>query len=109
MSKETVETENTQKGTVQETVDKVVQFIEQNGYFQAPYLDFLGVYILGESYDWLEKGDKVILIEAHENNHNYFILNKLEGDVRLKYINKGTYQPLLIPENLKFYLGDLDD
>ena len=51
---------------IQETVDKVVQFIEQNNYFHAPYLDFLGVYILGESWDWLEKGDKVILIKAYE-------------------------------------------
>lgn len=94
---------------VQETVDKVVQFIGQNNYFHAPYLDFLGVYILGESWDWLEKGDKVILIKAYENNHDYFILNKLGEEVRLKYINTGTFQPLLIPESLKFYLGGLDD
>lgn len=94
---------------IQETVDKVVQFIEQNNYFHTPYLDFLGVYILGESWDWLEKGDKVILIRAYENNHDYFILNKLGGEVRLKYINADTFQPILIPENLKFYLGGLDD
>ena len=65
---------------IQETVDKVVQFIGQNNYFQA-----------------------------YENNHDYFILNKLGEEVRLKYINAGTFQPLLIPENLKFYLGGLDD
>lgn len=94
---------------IQETVDMVVRFIEQNSYFHAPYLDFLGVYILGESWDWLEKDDKVILIKAYENNHDYLILNKLWGEVRLKYINAGTFQPLLIPENLKFYLGGLDD
>ena len=94
---------------IQETVDKVVQFIEQNNYFQAPYLDFLGVYILGESWDWLEKGDKVILIKAYEDSNDYLILNKLGGEVRLKYINEGTYQPLLIPEKLKFYLGGLND
>lgn len=94
---------------IQETVDKVIQFIEQNAYFHAPYLDFLGVYILGESCYWLEKGDKVILIKAYENNFDYLILNKLGGEVRLKYINAGTFQPLLIPENLKFYLGGLDD
>lgn len=94
---------------IQETVDMVVRFIEQNNYFHAPYLDFLGVYILGESWDWLEKGDKVILIKAYENNHDYFILNNLGEEVRLKYINAGTFQPLLIPENLKFYLGGLDD
>lgn len=94
---------------IQETVDKVVQFIGQNNYFHAPYLDFLGVYILGESWDWLEKGDKVILIKAYENNHDYLILNKLGEEVRLKYINTCTFQPLLIPENLKFYLGGLDD
>lgn len=93
----------------QETVDMVVRFIEQNNYFHAPYLDFLGVYILGESWDWLEKDDKVILIKAYENSHDYLILNKLGGEVRLKYINAGTLQPLLIPENLKFYLGGLDD
>lgn len=94
---------------IQETVDMVVRFIEQNNYFHAPYLDFLGVYILGESWDWLEKGDKVILIKAYENSHDYFILNKLGEKVRLKYINTGTFQPLLIPESLKFYLGGLDD
>lgn len=94
---------------IQETVDMVVRFIEQNNYFHAPYLDFLGVYILGESWDWLEKGDKVILIKAYENNHDYLILNKLGEEVRLKYINTGTFQPLLIPESLKFYLGGLDD
>jgi hypothetical protein len=94
---------------IQETVDKVIQFIGQNNYFHAPYLDFLGVYILGESWDWLEKGDKVILIKAYENNHDYLILNKLGEEVRLKYINSGTFQPLLIPESLKFYLGGLDD
>lgn len=94
---------------IQETVDKVIQFIEQNNYFHTPYLDFLGVYILGESWDWLEKGDKVILIKAYENNHDYFILNKLGGEVRLKYINEDTFQPILIPENLKFYLGWLND
>lgn len=94
---------------IQETVDKVEQFIGQNNYFHAPYLDFLGVYILGESWDWLEKGDKVILIKAYENNHDYLILNKLDEEVRLKYINACTFQPLLIPENLKFYLGGLDD
>lgn len=94
---------------IQETVDMVVRFIEQNNYFHAPYLDFLGVYILGESWDWVEKGDKVILIRAYENNHDYLILNKLDEEVRLKYINACTFQPLLIPENLKFYLGGLDD
>lgn len=94
---------------IQETVDMVVRFIEQNNYFHAPYLDFLGVYILGESWDWLEKGDKAILIKAYENNHDYLILNKLGEEVRLKYINAGTFHPLLIPENLKFYLGVLDD
>lgn len=94
---------------IQETVDMVVRFIEQNRYFHAPYLDFLGVYILGESWDWLEKGDKVILIKAYENNNGYLILNKLGEEVRLKYINAYTFQPLLIPENLKFYLGGLND
>lgn len=94
---------------IQETVDMVVRFIKQNNYFHTPYLDFLGVYILGESWDWLEKGDKVILIKAYENNHDYFILNKLGEEVRPKYINSGTFQPLLIPESLKFYLGGLDD
>ena len=103
------ETEDTQKDTVQETVDKIVQFLEQNSYFHTPYLDFLGVYTLGESLDWLEKSDKVVLIKACESSHDYFILNKLGGDVRLKFVNAGTFQPLLIPENLKFYLGDLDD
>lgn len=94
---------------IQETVDKVIQFIEQKDYFHNTYLDFLGVYILGESWDWLEKGDKVILIKAYENSYDYFIINKLGGEVRLKYINAVTFQPLLIPENLKFYLGGLDD
>lgn len=94
---------------IQETVDMVVRFIKQNNYFHTPYLDFLGVYILGESWDWLEKGDKVILIKAYENNHDYLILNKLDEEVRLKYINACTFQPLLIPENLKFYLGGLND
>lgn len=94
---------------IQETVDKVVQFIGQNNYFHAPYLDFLGVYTLGESWDWLEKGDKVILIKAYENSHDYFILNKLGGEVRLKYINRDVFPVILIPENLKFYLGGLDD
>lgn len=94
---------------IQETVDKVIQFIEQNNYFHAPYLDFLGVYILGESWDWLEKGDKVILIKAYENNHDYFILNKLGEEVRLKYINGDVSPVILIPENLKFYLGGIDD
>lgn len=94
---------------IQETVDMVVRFIEQNNYFHAHYLDFLGVYTLGESWDWLEKGDKVILIKAYENNHDYFILNKLGEEVRLKCINTGAFQPLLIPENLKFYLGGLND
>lgn len=94
---------------IQETVDKVIQFIEQNNYFHVPYLDFLGVYILGESWDWLEKGDKVVLIKAYENSYDYLILNKLGEEVRLKYINTGTFQPLLIPGNLKFYLGGLND
>ena len=94
---------------IQETVDMVVRFIEQNNYFHAPYLDFLGVYTLGESLDWLDKGDKVILIKAYDNSQEYFIINKLGGDLRLKYINTGTFQPLLIPENLKFYLGGLND
>ena len=94
---------------IQETVDMVVRFIKQNNYFHTPYLDFLGVYILGESWDWLEKGDKVILIKAYENNHDYLILNKLDEEVRLKYINACTFQPLLITENLKFYLGGLND
>lgn len=94
---------------IQETVDMVVRFIKQNNYFHAPYLDFLGVYILGESWDWLEKGDKVILIKAYENNHDHFIFNKLGEELRLKFLNADTFQPLLIPENLKFYLGGLDD
>lgn len=94
---------------IQETVDKVVRFIEQNAYFHAPYLDFLGVYILGESCGWLAKGDKVILIKAYDNLQEYLIINKLGGEVRLKYIGVGSFQPLLIPENLKFYLGGLND
>lgn len=93
---------------IQETVDKVVRFIEQNHYFHAPYLDFLGVYTLGESWGWLDKGDKVILLKAYDNSQEYFIINKLGGEVRLKYLNKDK-QLILIPENLKFYLGDLND
>lgn len=90
---------------IQETVDKVVRFIEQNAYFHAPYLDFLGVYTLGESCLWLSKGEKVILVKAYDNTQEYFIINKLGGDLRLKYLNSGIDKPLLIPENLKFYLG----
>lgn len=94
---------------IQETVDKVVQFIEQNNYFHAPYLDFLGVYTLGESWGCLDKGDKVILIKAYDNSQEYFIINKLGGELRLKYLNPGIDKLILIPENLKFYLGGLDD
>lgn len=90
---------------IQETVDKVVRFIEQNAYFHAPYLDFIGVYTLGESWAWLDKGDKVVLIKAYDNTQEYFIINKLGGDLRLKYLNSGIDKPLLIPKNLKFYLG----
>ena len=94
---------------IQETVDKVIQFIGQNNYFHAPYLDFLGVYTLGESWGWLDKGDKVILLKAYDNSQEYFIINKLGGELRLKYLNSGIDKPLLIPENLKFYLGGLND
>jgi hypothetical protein len=90
---------------IQKTVDKVVQFIEQNSYIKVPFLDFLGVYIMGESWDWLEKGDKVILIKYYENPYDHFILNKLGGEVRLKHINRDVFPVILIPENLKFYLG----
>lgn len=94
---------------IQETVDKVVRFIEQNNYFHAPYLDFLGVYTLGESCGWLDKGDKVILLKAYDNSQEYFIINKLGGELRLKYLSQGIDKLILIPEKLKFYLGGLDD
>lgn len=94
---------------IQEMVDMVVRFIEQNSYFNAPYLDFLGVYTLGESSAWLDKGDRVVLIKAYDITQEYFIINKLGGELRLKYLNSGIDKPLLIPENLKFYLGGLND
>lgn len=94
---------------IQETVDMVVRFIEQNHYFHAPYLDFLGVYTLGESWAGLDKGDKVVLIKAYNHSQEYFIINKLGGELRLKYLNSGIDKLILIPENLKFYLGGLDD
>ena len=90
---------------IQETVDKVVRFIEQNSYFHAPYLDFLGVYVLGESWAWLDEGDKVVLIKAYDNTQEYFIINKLGGELRLGYIDSEIDKSLLIPEGLKFYLG----
>lgn len=90
---------------IQETVDKVIQFIEQNNYFHAPYLDYIGVYTLGSDWDRFEKGEKVILLKAYERGNEYHIINRVEGAVRLGFISEGKRKPILIPEGLKFYLG----
>lgn len=90
---------------IKKTVNKVVEFIEQNAYFHAPYLDFIGVYTLGEDWDRFKKGEKVILLKAYELGNDYHIINRVEGAVRLGYIVEGKRKPILIPEGLKFYLG----
>lgn len=93
---------------IQDTVDKVVEFIDQNNYFHAPYLDFIGVYTVGCDWKCFKDGDRVILLKAYSQGSEYFIINKVGGAIRLGYINNRD-KPLLIPENLKFYLGGLND
>lgn len=98
---------------IKKTVNKVVEFIEQNAYFHAPYLDFIGVYTVGCDWKHFKNGDRVILLKAYSQDSEYYILNKVDGDIRLSYINGYTNEylgnPLLIPENLKFYIGGLND
>lgn len=94
---------------IKETVDKIVAFIEQNAYFNAPYLDFIGVYTVGLDWKHFREGDRIVLLKAYAQNDEYFIINKVGGDIRLVYFNANIEKPLLIPENLKFYLGGLND
>lgn len=94
---------------IKETVDKIIAFIEQNAYFNAPYLDFIGVYIVGQDWKHFKDGDRVVLLKAYARNEEYFIINKVGGDIRLGYITDTCRKILLIPENLKFYLGCLND
>lgn len=94
---------------IQEQVDKIVKFIEEQEYFHAPYLDYVGVYSLGGKWERFNKGDKVILLKAYNQGQTYHIINKVEGAVRMGYIQTGKEKPILIPENLKFYLGGLND
>ena len=94
---------------IKETVNKVVEFIEQNAYFHAPYLDFIGVYTVCCDWKHFKDGDRVILLKAYSQDSEYYIMNKVGGDIRLGYINENLNKPLLIPENLKFYLGGLND
>lgn len=102
--KDTVETVEIQK-----TVDRMIKFIEQNTSFCCTYFDYVGVYIVGEKWVWLDKGAKVVILKVYERNHEYLALNELGGQLRLKYLDKDSNVPLLIPENLKFYLGGIDD
>lgn len=102
--KDTVETVEIQK-----TVDRMIKFIEQNTSFYCIYSDYVGVYIVGEKWGWLDKGAKVVILKVYERNHEYLALNELGGQLRLKYLDKNSNAPLLIPENLKFYLGGIDD
>ena len=90
---------------IQGQVDKVVKFIEEREYFNAPYLDFIGVYTLGDDWDRFDKGEKVILIKVYDLGKEYHIINRVEGAVRFGYIVEGKRKPILIPEGLKFYLG----
>lgn len=94
---------------IQDQVDKVVKFIEEQNYFHAPYLDYVGIYSLGDKWERFDKGEKVILIKAYNQGQTYYIINRVEGAVRMGYIQTGKEQPILIPENLKFYLGGLND
>lgn len=94
---------------IKKTVNNVIEFIEQNAYFHAPYLDFIGVYTVGCGWKHFKDGDRVILLKAYSQDSEYYILNKVGGDIRLGYINENLDKPLLIPENLKFYLGGLND
>lgn len=94
---------------IKETVNKVVEFIEQNAYFHVPYLDFIGVYTVGCDWKQFKDGDRVILLKAYSQYSEYYILNKVDGDIRLSYFNENFDKPLLIPENLKFYIGGLND
>lgn len=94
---------------IKETVDKIIKFIEQNDYFQAPYLDFICVYTVGQDWKHFKDGDRIVLLKAYSQGSEYFILNKVDGDIRLGYIDNPNEKPLLIPENLKFYLGGLND
>lgn len=94
---------------IKETVDKIIKFIEQNDYFQAPYLDFIGVYTVGQDWKHFKDGDRIVLLKAYSQGSEYFILNKVDGNIRLGYIDNSNEKPLLIPENLKFYLGGLND
>lgn len=94
---------------IKETVDKIIKFIEQNDYFQAPYLDFIGVYTVGQDWKHFKDGDRIVLLKAYPQGSEYFILNKVDGNIRLSYIDNPNEKPLLIPENLKFYLGGLND
>lgn len=102
--KDTVE-----KVEIQKTVDRMIEFIEQNTSFYCIYSDYAGVYIVGEKWGWLDKGAKVVILKVYERNHEYLALNELGGQLRLKYLDKNSNAPLLIPENLKFYLGGIDD
>ena len=90
---------------IQDQVDKIVKFIEEQNYFHAPYLDYVGVYSLGDKWERFDKGEKVILIKAYELGNEYHIINRVEGAVRLGFIVEGKRKPILIPEGLKFYLG----
>ena len=90
---------------IQDQVDKVIKFIGEKEYFHAPYLDFIGIYTLGDNWDRFEKGEKVILLKAYELGNEYHIINRVEGAVRLGFISEGKRKPILIPEGLKFYLG----
>lgn len=94
---------------IKETVDKIIKFIEQNDYFQAPYLDFIGVYTVGQDWKHFKDGDRIVLLKAYSQNSEYFILNKVDGNIRLAFTDENSDNPLLIPENLKFYLGGLND
>lgn len=94
---------------IKKTVNKVIEFIEQNAYFHNPYLDFIGVYTVGCDWKQFKDGDRVILLKAYQQNSVYYILNKVDGDIRLSYITGYLDKPLLIPESLKFYLGGLND
>lgn len=94
---------------IQETVDKIIKFIDQNAYFNAPYLDFIGVYLVGQDWKHFKEGDRIVLLKAYARNEEYFIINKVGGDIRLTFTDGIVNKPLLIPENLKFYLGGLND
>lgn len=93
---------------IQETIDKTLKFLNGAHYLHNCLVDFLGMFKVAVDHQWLKKDDNVLLFFCHDYDHDFYVVTRIGNEERFFFVND-SFPPILVPENLKFYLGGSDD